>query len=55
MLPNKIVFQIKDGASEYKKKLKLNFIRNEEHRRVRSELQSLKEKIRKGSGHESEK
>ncbi len=53
--PNKIVFQIKNGASEYRKKLKLNFICKHEHQRVRSELQSLMEKIRKGSGHESEK
>jgi len=52
---NRIVFWIKDGVSEHKKKLMLNFIRKEEHQRVRSELQSLLEKIRKDSGHESEK
>jgi hypothetical protein len=47
--PTKIVFWIKSETSEYKKKLNLNFIRNEEHQRVRSELQSLKDKIRESN------
>src|SRR5690554_3181529 len=47
--PTKIVFWIKSETSEYKKKLKLKFIRKEEHQRVRSELQSLKDKIRESN------
>ncbi|MDG5813518.1 hypothetical protein QA601_00360 [Chitinispirillales bacterium ANBcel5] len=45
--PKKIVFWIKDGEYEYKKKLNLKFISKEEHQSVREALQKIKEEIRK--------